>query len=101
MISELFCQAARLIPLRFSKRSAKEVGKTIGSGVGVGVGVTVADGVGLGSTFGEGAGVGVLAGIGFTFLIGTPWFHTNFFPDFTQVNFRPLEVDVIPTFLHA
>jgi hypothetical protein len=103
MISELFCQAASPIPLRFSNKSLKEVGKTIGVGVGVGAGVGVGVGVGVGAGVGltPTEGVVVAAGVGAFFLMGTPLLHTNFLPDFTQVYFNSFTVEEVPTFLHA
>ena len=102
IISELFCQAARLIPLRFTKRSSNDVGKTIGSTVGVDVGV----GVGDGEFEGEGVGVGEDEGVGFGegfdagVITFTPLPHTSFLPDLTQVNFMPFAIELAPTFLH-
>ncbi len=103
MISELFCQAASPIPLRFSNKSAKEVGKTMGVGVGDGVGVRVGKGVAEGTGVGltSTGGVGVATGVGVFFLMGMPLLQTNFLPDFTQVYFNPLAVEEVPTFLHV
>jgi hypothetical protein len=56
-------------------------------GVGVGVGVDV--------------GVGVGVGVGVAFLTATPLFHTNFFPDLTQVYLIPDDVLVFPSVLHV
>ena len=97
IISELFCQAARLIPLRFTNRSSNDVGKAIGSGVGVGVGTAVD----VGPTFavGSGAGDGVGEVVGFTGLTATPLFQTSLVPDLTHVYFFPPEVVDVPTFL--
>jgi hypothetical protein len=33
--------------------------------------------------------------------MATPLFQTTFLPDFTQVNFLPFAVAVLPTFLHG
>jgi hypothetical protein len=33
--------------------------------------------------------------------MATPLFQTSFFPDFTQVNFLPFAVAVVPTFLQV
>jgi hypothetical protein len=83
--------------LKFSTKSLNPEGafSIIGAGVGVGVGVTVGVGVGVGVTVGVGVGVGV----GLT--TATPLFQTSFFPLFTHVNFLPLAVAVVPTFLHV
>jgi len=67
-----------------------------GVDVGVGVGVGVGEGGGDGITSGVGDGVGVGLATGTTF---TPLFHTNFFPDLTQVYFTPFVVDVAPNLL--
>lgn len=40
-------------------------------------------------------------GIGLVVRIGNPLFQTNFLPDFTHVNFLPVEVDVAPTFVQG
>ena len=58
----------------------------------MGVGVGEADGVGI--TSGVAVGVGLTTGTTFT-----PLFHTNFFPDLTQVYFTPFVVDVAPNLL--
>jgi hypothetical protein len=97
IISELFCQAARLIPLRFTNRSSNDVGRTIGSGVGVGVGTVV--GVALTLTVESGAGDGLGEVVGVSGFTATPLFQTNFFPDLIHVYFFPPEVVVVPTFL--
>jgi hypothetical protein len=59
------------------------------------VGVGEGEGVGVG----EGEGEGEVVGVGF--LIATPLFQTSFFPDFTQVNFLPFNVAVLPAFLQG
>ena len=64
-------------------------------GVGVGEGVAVAEGVGVGVA----EGVGVATGTGC--LTATPLFHTNFFPDLTQVYLIPDDVLVLPSTLQA
>ena len=46
-----------------------------------------------------GVDVGVGVGVGLT--VTTPLFQTSFFPLFTHVNFLPLAVAVVPTFLHV
>jgi hypothetical protein len=56
-------------------------------------------GVGDGDAVGEAEVVGVGVGVGF--FTATPLFHTSFFPDFTQVNFLPFAVEVIPAFLQG
>jgi hypothetical protein len=61
--------------------------------------------VGLGDEVGveEGVGVGVAAAVAIGFaaaFIATPLFQTNLVPDFTQVNFLPEAVAVIPALLH-
>ena len=99
-ISELFCQAARLIPLRFTNRSSNDVGKTIGSVVGVGVGVAEGVGVAGGVGVAEDEGVGVGKGIGVGRETFTPLPQTSFLPDLTQVNFMPFAIELAPTFLH-
>jgi hypothetical protein len=78
---------------------ASGVGVGVGEGVTVGVGVGVAVGVGATVGVGEVAGVGVAEGTGTeTF---TPLFQINFLPDLTHVNFFPLAVVVVPTFLQG
>jgi hypothetical protein len=71
------------------------IGITIGAalfeGVGVGVGVAVAVGV----------GVAVAVGIGVGLTIETPLFHSNFFPDLTQVNFTFATTEVAPAFVQG
>ena len=64
-------------------------------GVGVGEGVADAEGVGVGVA----EGVGVATGTGC--LTATPLFHTNFFPDLTQVYLIPDDVLVLPSTLHV
>ena len=59
--------------------------------IGVEVGVGVVVGVGSGVVVGVGVGVGLAT--------ATPLFHTSFLPLFTQVNFLPFVVAVIPAFL--
>jgi hypothetical protein len=66
-----------------------------GEGVGVGVGV----GATVGTVDGEELGLDVVDGLGFG--IATPLFQTNFLPLFTHVNFLPLAVAVVPTFLQV
>ena len=58
-------------------------------------------GVGDGDAVGEAEAVGVGVGVGVGFFTATPLFHTDFFPDFTQVNFLPPTVAVAPTFLQV
>ena len=60
--------------------------------------VGVALGVGDGVALVTGSGVGVTAGA--SFLTATPLLQVNFFPFFTQVNFKPAEVLIWPFFLH-
>jgi|1048.fasta_scaffold177004_1 hypothetical protein len=62
----------------------------------VGVALGVGDAVALFT--GSVAGVGVTAGA--AFLTATPLLQVNFFPFFTQVNFKPAEVLTWPFFLH-
>jgi hypothetical protein len=65
-------------------------------GGAIGVGAAIGVGLGVGSTgFKTGLGDGFGAA-----LIATPLFHTNLFPDFTQVNFFPLAVAVAPALVH-
>jgi hypothetical protein len=59
----------------------------------------VATGVGVGVGVKEGEGTGV--GIGFGAAIEIPLFQTSFLPLFTQVNFLPFAVAVLPAFLHT
>ena len=47
---------------------------------------------------GVGDGVGVCCAEGL--IIGSPLFQTNFFPDFTQVNFKVAVKDVAPNLVH-
>jgi hypothetical protein len=61
----------------------------------VGVGAEVTSGVG------EGVGLGVGVKDGFGFAIATPLFQTSFLPLFRHVNFLPLAVAVVPTFLQV
>ena len=72
---------------------------TIGLTVGVGVGVGVGDGVLPTAPIGSLIAVGI--GVGVAFFIAAPLFHTNFFPDLTQVYLIPEDVLVWPTFLHV
>jgi len=83
----------------FSQLPPSMNGLEVGVGVGVGVGVEVTSGVGEGVGLGVGNGVGAEDGFGFG--IATPLFQTNFLPLFTHVNFLPLAVAVVPTFLQA
>ena len=53
----------------------------------------VAEGVGIGVAEGVGVGVGLT--------IATPLFHSNFFPDLTQVNFIPATTEVAPAFVQG
>jgi len=62
-------------------------------GVAEGVGIGVAEGVGVGVAEGVGIGVGLT--------IATPLFHSNFFPDLTQVNFIPATTAVAPAFVQG
>ena len=68
--------------------------QTVGVGVGVGVALAVGKGVGVGVGVALGVGVGVGVGVatGAGFLAATPLFHTNFFPDLTQVYLIPAVV---------
>ena len=79
------------------------IGITIGAALfeGVGVGVGVAEGLGVGVAEGVGVGVAVAVGIGVGLTIETPLFHSNFFPDLTQVNFIPATTEVAPTFVQG
>jgi hypothetical protein len=63
------------------------------------VGVEVTSGVGEGVGVGVGNGVGAKDGFGFG--ITMPLFQTSFLPLFTHVNFLPLAVAVVPTFLQV
>jgi hypothetical protein len=58
------------------------------------------EGVGVGDDVTSGVFVGVGVGVGFTTgTIFTPLFHTNFFPDLTQVYFTFLLTEMLPTLL--
>ena len=61
--------------------------------IGVGVGVALGVDVGVGVALGVDVGVGVA--------LTTPLFHTNFFPDLTQVYLIPDDVLVLPSTLQA
>ena len=61
--------------------------------IGVGVGVALGVGVGVGVALGVDVGVGVA--------LTTLLFHTNFFPDLTQVYLIPDDVLVLPSTLQA
>jgi hypothetical protein len=65
-------------------------------GVGVEVGIGETDGVGFisGVCVGVGEGIAFPAGAIFTL-----FFHTNFFPDLTQVYFTFLLTEMLPTLL--
>jgi len=79
------------------------IGITIGAALveGVGVGVGVAEGVGIGVAEGVGVGVAEGVGVGVGLTIATPLFHSNFFPDLTQVNFIPATTEVAPAFVQG
>jgi hypothetical protein len=46
-------------------------------------------------------GIGVGVGVGVGFFTATPLFHTNFFPDLTQVYLIPDDVLIFPSVLHV
>jgi hypothetical protein len=50
--------------------------------------------------FSVGVGVGVGVGV-VRFLTTTPLFQISFFPNFTQVNFLPSAISMIPAFAHG
>ena len=70
-----------------------------GTGSVIGIGALKDTFVGVAE--GLGVGVAVAVGIGVGLTIETPLFHSNFFPDLTQVNFIPATTEVAPAFVQG